>query len=142
VHVRAVAVLEDHQGEFGHVQGVDGLRSQVRISREAHLPDAQRQERPGPAGLPGKAAAGAALIAGLLFFGKMVPLVGGVLSLVGMILLAFGVMIGLGAAWMTRMGTRPYVAPFYPAAPAAVPAAVPAAAAPAAQPPAVPPAQQ
>lgn len=90
-------------------------------------------KRPGPAGLPGKAAAGAALIAGLLFFGKMVPLVGGVLSLVGMMLLAFGVMIGLGAAWMTRMGTRPYVAPVYPAAPAAAPAA---------QPPAVPPAQQ
>lgn len=114
--------------------GVLGLSAFCVIVQARFFEGIKRQ---GPAGLPGKAAAGAALIAGLLFFGKMVPLVGGVLSLVGMILLAFGTMIGLGAAWMTRMGTRPYIAPAYPAAPAAVPAAAPAA-----QPPAVPPAQQ
>lgn len=71
----------------------------------------------GPAGLPGRAAAGAALVAALLFIGKMVPLVGGMLVLVAMMLLAFGIMTGLGAAWMTRMGTRA----FTPAAPPAAP---------------------
>lgn len=74
-------------------------------------------KKSGPAGLPGKAAAGAALVAALLFTGKIVPLVGGLLSLTAMMLLAFGIMTGLGAAWMTRMGTRP----FTPAAPPAAP---------------------
>jgi cytoskeletal protein CcmA (bactofilin family) len=74
-------------------------------------------KKTGPAGLPGKAAAGAALVAALLFTGKIVPLVGGLLVLVAMMLLAFGIMTGLGAAWMTRMGTRP----FTPAAPPAAP---------------------
>jgi hypothetical protein len=45
--------------------------------------------------------------------------VGGVLVLVGMMLLAFGIMTGLGAAWLTRLGTRPF-------SPAALPAAAPA----------------
>jgi cytoskeletal protein CcmA (bactofilin family) len=76
-------------------------------------------KKTGPAGLPGKAAAGAALIAALVFLGKLVPLVGGVLVLVGMMLLAFGIMTGLGAAWLTRLGTRPF-------SPAALPAAAPA----------------
>lgn len=94
-------------------------------------------KRTGPASLPARVAAGAGLIAALIFFGKLIPLVGSILALVGMMLLAFGIMTGLGAAWMTRMGTRPYVAPAYPAAPApAAPAAAPA------QPPAAPPAQQ
>lgn len=74
-------------------------------------------KKAGPAGLPGKAAAGAALIAALLFLGKLVPLVGGVLVLVGLMLLAFGIMTGLGAAWLTRMGARPAAAGA-PAAPA------------------------
>ena len=96
------------------------------------LPSWQGLKKAGPAGLVGKVAAGYALIAGLLFFGKLIPLVGGLMSLIGMILLAFGVMVGLGAAWMTRMGTRPFVPA--PELPAAVPAAAPAAQQPPQQP--------
>jgi hypothetical protein len=68
-------------------------------------------KKTGPAGLPGKAVAGYALTAGLIFFGKIIPFVGGILTLLGLMLLCFGVMAGLGAAWVTRMGTRPYAAP-------------------------------
>ena len=73
----------------------------------------------GPAGLPGKAVAGYALTAGLIFFGKIIPFVGGVLTLIGLMLLCFGVMAGLGAVWLTRMGTRPM--PLSAAAPAVQP---------------------
>lgn len=83
-------------------------------------------KKTGPSGLIGQVATGYALIAGLLFFGKLIPFIGEVISLIGMILLAFGVMAGLGAAWMTRMGTRVYVAPVMPQAPApAAPAPAP-----------------
>lgn len=92
-------------------------------------------KKTGPSGLIGQVATGYALIAGLLFFGKLIPFIGEVISLIGMILLAFGVMAGLGAAWMTRMGTRVYVAPVLPQAPA------PAAPAPAQVPPPQQPAQ-
>jgi len=78
-------------------------------------------KKTGPVGLPGKVAVGYAVMAGLLFFGKLLPLIGGVLSLIGFMLMAFGVMLGLGAAWMTRMGNRaavpsgqPYVPPQVP----------------------------
>lgn len=64
-------------------------------------------KRTGPSSLPGKAAAGYAVMAGLLFFGKLIPLVGGILSLIGYMLLAFGVMLGLGAVWMTKLGNQP-----------------------------------
>ena len=79
----------------------------------------QGLKRSGPAGLAGKAAAGAGLIAAMLFVGKLVPFVGGLLALTGLMLMAFGVMAGLGAAWMTRMGARPAAG----AAPAPAPAA-------------------
>lgn len=93
-------------------------------------------KRPGPASLPAQAAAGAGLIAALIVLGKLIPLLGGVIALAGMMLLAFGVMTGLGAAWLTRLGTRPFAAaPLPAAAPAQQPAA-------AAQPAAQPPAQQ
>ncbi len=65
-------------------------------------------KKAGPVGLPGKVAAGYAVMAGLLFFGKLIPLIGGLLSLIGVMLLAFGTMTGLGAIWMTKMGTRPF----------------------------------
>lgn len=65
-------------------------------------------KKAGPASLPGKVTAGYALMAGLLLFGKMIPLVGGVLSLIGFMLLSFGAVLGLGAAVMTRLGNRPY----------------------------------
>ena len=63
-------------------------------------------KKSGPAGLPGKVAVGYALMAGLLFFGKLIPFIGGVLSLIGFMLLSFGSMLGLGAVWMTRMGNQ------------------------------------
>lgn len=74
-------------------------------------------KKAGPAGLPGKVAAGYAIMAGLVFFGKLIPFIGGILSLIGWMLLSFGAMLGLGAVWMTRMGSRSY----RPPAPAAVP---------------------
>lgn len=66
-------------------------------------------KKSGPSGLPGKVAAGYGIMAGLLFFGKLIPFIGGVLSLIGFMLLSFGAILGLGAAWMTRMGNRAYV---------------------------------
>ncbi len=72
-------------------------------------------KKAGPVGLPGKVAAGYALMAGLVLFGKLIPLVGGVLTLIGFMLLCFGTMLGLGAAWLTRMGNQK------PALPQAVP---------------------
>ena len=75
-------------------------------------------KKPGPAGLAGKVAAGYAVMAGLLFIGKLLPVIGGGLSLIGFMLMACGAMIGLGAAWMTRMGSRAY-------APAGLPQALP-----------------
>jgi hypothetical protein len=55
-------------------------------------------------------------MAGLMFFGKIIPLAGGILSLIGFMLIVFGTMLGLGAAWLTRMGSRAY--PPVPAVPA------------------------
>lgn len=81
-------------------------------------------KRGGPQGLLGKVAAGYGLVAGLLFLGHLVPIVGGILSLIGLMLGSFGAMVGLGAAWTTRMGTRP--APVQPA-PAVQPVQPPAA---------------
>ncbi|MDA8244365.1 MAG: polymer-forming cytoskeletal protein [Elusimicrobia bacterium] len=92
-------------------------------------------KKAGPLSLTGKVAAGYAIMAGLLFFGKVIPLIGGLLSLIGLMLLAFGTMVGLGAAWMTRMGNRTFV-PVAPAQP------VPPAPAPAPQEPPQPPAAQ
>ncbi|MFA6435057.1 MAG: hypothetical protein WCW52_10210 [Elusimicrobiales bacterium] len=63
-------------------------------------------KKAGPSGLPGKAAAGYAIMAGLLFFGRLIPFVGGVLSFVGFMLLSFGTVLGLGAVWMSRMGAQ------------------------------------
>lgn len=75
--------------------------------------------KPGPAGLVGKAAAGWALMGGLFFFGKMIPFLGGLLSLLGFMLMAVGSVIGLGAVYMTRMGSRTHQRP--PASPAQPP---------------------
>jgi len=82
-------------------------------------------KKAGPVGLPGKVAAGYAVMAGLLFFGKLIPLIGGLLSLIGLMLLAFGTMTGLGAVWMTKMGSRPFTPPPAPMAPAAPAPVVP-----------------
>jgi len=83
-------------------------------------------KRKGPASLLGQVVVGYALMAGLLIFGNIIPLIGGVLSFIGFMMMAFGAVVGLGAAWDTRMGNRP--------APVPVPAPVrPAPAAPPAQ---------
>jgi len=77
-------------------------------------------KKTGPAGLAGKVAVGYALMAGLMIFGKIIPLVGGILSLIGFMLFSFGTMLGLGAAWMTRMGNQghtPAVRPVQPVQP-------------------------
>lgn len=55
-------------------------------------------KKAGPVSLPGKVAVGCALMAGLMLFGKVIPLVGGVLSPIGFMLLSFGAVLGLGAA--------------------------------------------
>ena len=78
-------------------------------------------KKAGPVSLPAKVATGYALVAGLMFFGKVIPLIGGVLALIGFMLLALGTVLGLGAAWMTRMGNQTYV-PVPPAVPPATPA--------------------
>ncbi len=77
-------------------------------------------KKAGPAGLPGKVAAGYAIMAGLMIFGKLIPFIGGVLSLIGCMLLSFGAMLGLGAVWLTRMGSRSYTQPPPPAVPPTV----------------------
>ena len=83
-------------------------------------------KKAGPVSLPARVATGYALMAGLLFFGKVIPLIGGVLSLIGFMLLAFGTVLGLGAAWMTRMGNQPYAPAALPAVPAPQPPVTPA----------------
>lgn len=81
-------------------------------------------KKAGPVSLPGKVAAGYALMAGLMLFGKAIPLVGGVLSLLGFMLLSFGTVLGLGAALMTRLGSQPHTLRNMPLpqSPAATPA--------------------
>ncbi|MDT8287471.1 MAG: hypothetical protein RQ748_10200 [Elusimicrobiales bacterium] len=64
-------------------------------------------KRKAPVSLLGQVVVGYALMAGLLIFGNIIPLVGGVLSFIGFMMLAFGSVVGLGAAWDTRMGSRP-----------------------------------
>jgi cytoskeletal protein CcmA (bactofilin family) len=66
-------------------------------------------KKTGPSGLPGKVAVGYSIMAGLMILGNVIPFIGGIFSLIGFMLLAFGAMLGLGAALMTRMGTRPHM---------------------------------
>jgi cytoskeletal protein CcmA (bactofilin family) len=80
-------------------------------------------KKTGPASMLGQVLVGYVLMAGLLIFGNVVPLVGGVLSFIGFMMMAFGVVVGLGAAWDTRMGNRAFPAAPAAAAPAAQPAA-------------------
>ncbi|MFH1619478.1 MAG: polymer-forming cytoskeletal protein [bacterium] len=62
-------------------------------------------KKTGPEALTGKVAMGYVLMAGLVIFGHVIPIVGGILSLAGFIITAFGIVLGLGAVWTTRMGT-------------------------------------
>ncbi len=75
-------------------------------------------KRAGPASLLGQVIVGYLLLAGLLILGNIIPLVGGVLSFIGFMTLAFGAVVGLGAAWDTRMGNRAFPAASAPAQPA------------------------
>ncbi len=109
--------------------GVLGLSGFSAVLQERFFDGIKRK---GPASLLGQVVVGYALMAGLTIFGHIIPLIGGVLSFIGFMMMAFGAVVGLGAAWDTRMGTRGF--------PAAPPPAQPA---PAAQPPAQdPPPQQ
>ena len=72
-------------------------------------------KKSGPSGLSGKVAAGYAIIAGLMVCGRLIPFIGGILSLIGFMLLAFGAMLGLGAVWMSRMGNQSHTACARPA---------------------------
>jgi cytoskeletal protein CcmA (bactofilin family) len=97
-------------------------------------------KKAGPVSLSAKVATGYAIMAGLMFFGKIIPLVGGILSLLGFLLLMFGSMLGLGAVWLTRMGSQTGL-PTATGQPAVPPPAQPAAVTPQ-QPPVIPPPAQ
>ena len=63
--------------------------------------------------VPGRAALGYLLLTGLSVLGKLMEMAGSPLSLLGgifvffsFILISFGIMVGLGAIWITRMGSR------------------------------------
>jgi hypothetical protein len=74
-------------------------------------------KKPGPQSLIGRVAVGYALMAGLVLFGHVIPIVGGILFLAGFIIIAFGVVLGLGAVCTTRMGTVAGKRPVLPAPP-------------------------
>lgn len=94
-------------------------------------------KHPAPASLIGQVCIGYALLAAVLFVGHALPVLGWLLTLTGLIVAAFGVLLGLGAVWSTRMGAAfapapvpqpqaPPVQPAQPAAPAAPPPVTPA----------------
>ncbi len=66
----------------------------------------ERIQRASPATLLGKIFAGYIIMALLFVLAKILPLVGGILGLAGLIILTLGMALGLGAAFTTRMGTR------------------------------------
>jgi hypothetical protein len=61
-------------------------------------------KRPAPASMVAQACIGYALLAALVFVGHSLPVLGWLLTLTGIIVAAFGVLLGLGAVWSTRMG--------------------------------------
>lgn|GEM_PF-741155 len=92
-------------------------------------------KRRGPQSLAAKVCVGYLLVAAMIQFGRLLPLIGWILFLAGFAVAAFGLLVGLGAAFITRMGTgrATVCAPVSAAAPA------PAAAAPFQPIPAAPP---
>ncbi len=97
-----------------------------------------------PASLIAQVCVGYALLAGILIIGHALPILGWLLTLAGLIVMAFGVLLGLGSVWSTRMGTTAGAAPapqaqVPPVQPVVPPVAAPAVAAVPPQP-AVPPA--
>ncbi len=86
-----------------------GLASFGMILADKFLDGARRSVQ----SVLGRAALGYLLLTGLLVFGKLMEMAGYPLSLLGgififlsFILISFGVMVGLGAIWITRMGSR------------------------------------
>ncbi|OGS12779.1 MAG: hypothetical protein A2234_04770 [Elusimicrobia bacterium RIFOXYA2_FULL_58_8] len=102
--------------------GVLGLSAFSVVLQQRFFEKIKKQ---GPAGLVGKVAAGYAIMAGLLFFGQLLPFIGGILFLIGLMLMVSGSIIGLGAGWLTRMGSCVY-APLSPGQPQPVPLPPPA----------------
>lgn len=72
-------------------------------------------KRPVPVSLIAQVCVGYALLAAVIFVGHALPVLGWLLTLTGLIVAAFGVLLGLGAVWSTSMGTA------FASAPAAVP---------------------
>ncbi|NLO92082.1 MAG: polymer-forming cytoskeletal protein [Elusimicrobia bacterium] len=63
-------------------------------------------KKPVPDTLLKRVGAGYLLSAGLLFFGRMLPFIGGLLALAGLIVMVSGLVLGLGSALVTRLGTE------------------------------------
>lgn len=86
-------------------------------------------KQPAPASLIAQVCIGYALLAAVLFVGHALPVLGWLLTLTGLIVAAFGILLGLGAVWSTRMGSvfapapvpQPQMPPVQPAQPAATP---------------------
>lgn len=74
----------------------------------------ERIQRASPTTLLGKVFAGYIVLALLFVLAKILPLVGGILGLAGLIIVTLGMALGLGAAFTTRMGTRNSPAAFSP----------------------------
>lgn len=89
----------------------------VVLSDRAH----ERIKRAPPATLLGKVFAGYVIIAGLFLLAKILPIVGGILGLAGLIILTLGMALGLGAAFTTRLGTQNRKVPSVPSEPAPAP---------------------
>lgn len=91
-------------------------------------------KHPAPASLIAQVCVGYALLAAVLFVGHALPVLGWLLTLTGLIVAAFGVLLGLGAVWSTRMGAnfapapapQPQVPPVQPAPAPAPPPVTPA----------------
>jgi cytoskeletal protein CcmA (bactofilin family) len=63
-------------------------------------------KRNSPQSMIGKVCAGYLLVAVVIGFGHAIPFIGGIISLAGYLVFTFGMVAGLGAAWLTRLGTR------------------------------------
>ncbi len=66
----------------------------------------QNLEKPVPSTIKAVALAGAGT-AGISIVGGLIPFVGGMLGLALFLTLCCGMTLGLGASWLTRLGTRP-----------------------------------
>ena len=63
-------------------------------------------KKPVPASLLKRVGMGYLLTAGLLFFGRLIPFVGGILALAAFMISSLGILLALGSVFTTRMGTE------------------------------------